>query len=118
VPQTPAELVAEARENVKTCSCDEAAKWLERHPEGRLIDVREPVEHAADSIAGSVNIPRGVIEFQIGAACDATETPILIFCASGGRSALAAVSLQKLGYSNVTSVTASFGDLSKLLSDR
>jgi rhodanese-related sulfurtransferase len=76
--------------------------------------VREPAEHAADTIAGSVNIPRGILEFQIEAVCDGREVAILLCCGSGGRAALAATALTQLGYSDVTSVTGSFVDLSRL----
>lgn len=119
MPRSTAELVAHARENATTCTCVEAVTWIERNPDGHLIDVREPPEHAAGAIPGSKNIPRGVVEFQIDAVCsDGPEAPILLFCASGGRAALAALALAELGYSNVTAVTGSFGDLSKLLVDR
>ena len=117
MPRTPAELVAKAREQVRICSCAEAVVWIEHNPHGRVVDVREPAEHAAGPIGGSVNIPRGLIEFQIEAACQGPGTPILLFCASGGRAALAAMALEELGYSAVTAVIGSFGDLSKLLAE-
>ena len=116
--RTPAELVASAKEQVTTCSCEEAVSWIERHPQGRLVDVREPAEHAADTIAGSVNVPRGLIEFQIHARCDGLDTPILLFCAGGGRAALCAVALNELGYTAVTSVAGAIGELTELLAGR
>lgn len=79
-----------------------------------LVDVREPGEFAQGHIPGAVNIPRGVLEFKIHAhpamACQAdaalaqTDRPLLIYCLTGGRAALAADSLQQLGFSHVSSL--------------
>lgn len=80
-----------------------------------LIDVREPGEFSKGHLPGAVNLPRGVLEFQIEAhpalACEASpaladrQRPIVVYCLSGGRSALAADSLQRLGFQNVQSLT-------------
>lgn len=79
-----------------------------------LIDVREPAEYATGHLAGAVNIPRGVLEFEIeahpavGCATDPAladrQRPIVVYCRTGGRSALAALSLQQLGFTDVRSV--------------
>ena len=79
-----------------------------------LIDVREPEEYAAGHLPGAINLPRGVLEFRIEAhpamACVASESlsararPLLVYCLTGGRSALAADSLQQLGFSQVSSL--------------
>lgn len=79
-----------------------------------LIDVREPAEFATGHLAGAVNIPRGVLEFEIeahpavGCATDPAladrQRPIIVYCRTGGRSALAALSLQQLGFTDVRSV--------------
>jgi rhodanese-related sulfurtransferase len=73
-----------------------------------LIDVREPAEFHAGHLPGAVNIPRGVLEFEIdghpavaGVADPALahrERSIVLYCRSGGRSALAAAALQRLGF--------------------
>ncbi len=75
-----------------------------------LIDVREPNEYNAGYIPGSVNIPRGILEFNIGKEKfwddqfmympEKTEE-IIVYCKKGKRSILAAESLQKLGYENI-----------------
>ncbi len=80
-----------------------------------LIDVREPGEFAEGHLPGAINLPRGVLEFKIDAhpalACVASpvladrQRPIVLYCLSGGRSALAADSLQRLGFENVHSLT-------------
>lgn len=77
-----------------------------------LLDVREPAEFAQLRLAGSINVPRGVLE----AACewdqDVTEPvlvrgrarDIVVLCRSGQRSLLAAVTLQTLGFTRVSSL--------------
>ncbi|WP_054773206.1 rhodanese-like domain-containing protein [Methylogaea oryzae] len=77
----------------------------------RVLDVREPAEYAAGCLPGAVNIPRGVLEFKIDnipVFKDDKQSPILVYCQSGGRSALAAEALQKLGYQPL-SLAGGFG---------
>lgn len=79
-----------------------------------LIDVREPHEYAAGHLPGAINLPRGVLEFQVDAhpamACATAPAladrgrPILLYCRSGGRAALAAQSLAAMGFSDVRSI--------------
>lgn len=79
-----------------------------------VIDVREPAEFATGHVPGAVNIPRGVLEFEIeahpavGCATDAAladrQRSIVVYCRSGGRAALAALSLQQLGFTDVRSM--------------
>jgi rhodanese-related sulfurtransferase len=78
----------------------------------KILDIREPHEHNAKKIDGSINIPRGLLE---AAACSAFEgsNPVLrdshddrwlLLCATGGRSALATDTLQAMGFNNVASI--------------
>ena len=85
---------------------------LDQHGTPILLDVREPYEFAAMHIAGSINIPRGILE----AACEygyeetvpeivtAREREIVVICRSGYRSVLSAFNMQQMGYSNVCSL--------------
>jgi rhodanese-related sulfurtransferase len=73
-----------------------------------VVDVREPDEFADGHIPGAVNIPRGLLEFEVdghpavawrtAAALSHRERPLALYCLSGGRSALAAEALQRLGF--------------------
>ncbi len=106
------ELIAAARSRIREVAPAEAAAWLAG--EGVLVDVREPGEYAAGHLPGAVNLPRGVLEFQIHAhpamACTTSDAlarparPLLLYCLSGGRSALAADSLRQLGFADVRSL--------------
>ena len=76
------------------------------HP--ALIDVREPDENAQGQIPASVHIPRGFLEIRIERAVPNRESPVVLYCASGTRSVLAARSLAELGYTNVRSLAGGF----------
>ena len=72
-----------------------------------LVDIREPEERASASIPGSVHAPRGMLEFYADPSLPyhrtefERENRIILHCASGGRSALAAKTLKEMGYTNV-----------------
>jgi len=73
-----------------------------------VIDVREGDEHAQGAIPHTVHIPRGYLELRIEKNVPDRATPIVIYCASGTRSLLAARSLGELGYTNVKSLAGGF----------
>jgi molybdopterin/thiamine biosynthesis adenylyltransferase/rhodanese-related sulfurtransferase len=73
-----------------------------------LIDVREADEHAQGAIPGAVHIPRGYLELRIERAVPDREAAVVVYCASGTRSVLAARSLRELGYANVRSLAGGF----------
>lgn len=99
------ELVAAARSQITELNVAEVKSLPADVPK---IDVREPAEFAAGSLPGAVNLPRGVAEFQIGVNPllkeISTNHYMLVFCQSGGRSALTIESLRKLGYVNLVSL--------------
>ncbi len=75
---------------------------------GVVIDVRERDEFAAGAVPAATWIARGFLETQIEAAVPDRATPILLYCAGGTRSALAAKTLGELGYHNVSSMAGGF----------
>ena len=105
---TPQELVADAKSKIKELAPAEAVQSIKS---GALVlDVREPAEYDAGKLTGAVNIPRGVLEFKISdhPAFADKNAAIVLYCKTGGRSALATLSLQQLGYTNVHSVQGGF----------
>jgi rhodanese-related sulfurtransferase len=101
------DLVADAKSRIRNLTTDEVA---ERIAAGgvTLIDIREPEEIGRDGvIPGAVHAPRGMIEFYADPASPyhrAEFSPAgrtILYCASGGRSALATRALQDLGYTDV-----------------
>ena len=81
---------------------------LREHGPVVVIDVREQSEWRAGHLAGALHIPRGLLELQIEDAVPDPESRVVVYCAGGNRSALAADSLQKLGYGRVASLTDGF----------
>ena len=73
-----------------------------------LIDVREPSELEGGTIPGAITIARGVLETNIENRIGDKNTPIVVYCASGIRSAFATDTLSKLGYTNVKSLVGGF----------
>ena len=85
---------------------------LENNSDILLVDIREIDEFEGAYIKGSLHVPRGILE----AACDwgysdtipelvkARDRPVVVICRSGNRSALAAFTMQLMGYTNVTSL--------------
>ncbi len=103
--QTVAGLVAEAKAQIENLSVDEVARELTTD-DIVLIDIREPEERATSgAIPGAVHAPRGMLEFYADPTSAYYRTEFepsrrtILYCASGGRSALAAATLQSLGYS-------------------
>lgn len=83
-----------------------------------LVDVREPAEFVEGRIPGAVNIPRGVLEFEVDGhpavncitdpALSHREAPVVLSCRSGARSALAAAALKDLGFATPLSLAGGF----------
>ncbi|MBV1931245.1 MAG: hypothetical protein KUG71_05975 [Porticoccaceae bacterium] len=80
-----------------------------------LLDVREKIEHDAGHIEGSKHISRGVLEMQIENHPDFQnkDAAVIVYCKSGGRSALAAARLQEMGFTQLYSLEGGFDDWSK-----
>ena len=107
-----AELLARARERVPELMPWDLLPRLVMADAPLVLDVREPAEFAAVRIAGSINVPRGVLEQACEWDHDETEPAlverfersIVVVCRSGKRSLLAADTLQQLGYAQVLSL--------------
>jgi rhodanese-related sulfurtransferase len=105
--RTVQQLVAEAKGQIRNLSVDEVARQLETN-DLTLVDIREPDEVARDGhVPGAVLAPRGMLEFWADPESPyhraelSPAAPTVVYCASGGRSALATVALRDLGYSDV-----------------
>jgi molybdopterin/thiamine biosynthesis adenylyltransferase/rhodanese-related sulfurtransferase len=76
--------------------------------EAVFLDVREADEYAQGAIPGAMHIPRGYVELQIEGRVPDKSQPIVVYCAGGTRSALAAKALGDLGYEDVVSMAGGF----------
>lgn len=112
-PAAVAQKIQSAKDQVKTIEMEEYRKIVENPGNVLIIDVREPQEYGAGHVPGAINIPRGVIEFQIWkhvgypAALDLGK-PLILQCQSGNRASLAAQTLRELGFTATTAVVMSF----------
>jgi rhodanese-related sulfurtransferase len=103
------------KKQVKTIKMDEFKAGLEQKALGRIIDVRNENEFEDGYVPGAVNVPRGLIEFRIWKelgfpnAVDMNQR-LTLYCATGGRCALATKSLMDLGFTNVVSADMKFED--------
>jgi rhodanese-related sulfurtransferase len=96
------EIAEDAKNRVKEIT---VAETLKKIADGAvLIDVREDNEFAAGHAENAVHLGRGVIERDIVGKFPDKETKLVLYCGGGYRSALAAVNLQKMGYTNVYSM--------------
>lgn len=108
---SPADVVARAKATIKECTVSEAKKFLT--PETLLIDIREEPEFKRGHLPGAILSPRGLLEFDIHALVERTaanqdiapeDRNIVLYCGTGGRSALAAETLNNMGYRNALSM--------------
>ena len=107
MPTNVKDLLAAANAEVPRISPDEARKMVAEQ-NAVIVDVRDKPElQTSGKIPGSVHIPRGMLEFRADAETpyhDANlskDRPIILHCASGGRSALSGQTLKNMGYQNV-----------------
>ena len=85
-----------------------------RHGRALFVDVRDQHEVAAGHIPGALHVPRGHLEFIADPASPShpsqmnADAELVIYCAAGGRSALAAATLQEMGYANVSNLVGGY----------
>ena len=97
-------IVEDAKVRVREVSIDDVKARLDRGDKFVLVDVREESEYAKDHLPGAIHLGKGVIERDIEERVPELNTPVVLYCGGGYRSALAADNLQKMGYSNVLSM--------------
>src|SRR5215510_14123349 len=100
-------LVAEAKKHIIEISPQDAAAKL-NGGEAIVIDVRDKDEWDEGHIPGANHMSRGTIEFDVEEKVPDLNAMIICHCGGGGRSALAAEALQKMGYKNVRSMAGGF----------
>lgn len=105
--KTAAQMVQEARQRVENLTVAQVAREMQE--DGTLlVDIREPGEDQKEGvIPGAIAAPRGMLEFWADPSSPyhrsefSPDRRVILHCASGGRSALAADTLRQLGYSRV-----------------
>ena len=105
--KTAADLVNEAKSRIKEVSPQDVRAMQERGENVVYLDVREPQEWNLGHLPRAILIPRGTLEGAIEARVP-RDQKVVIYCASGNRSAFAADTLQQMGYSDVASMARGF----------
>jgi len=109
---SPAELVGRAKATIRECNVTDVKDCLTA--DVLVIDIREPAEYERGHIPGAVHLPRGLLEFEIHGLVERLrrdhnlapeEQAIILYCGTGGRSALAAETMMTMGYRNVRSLS-------------
>jgi molybdopterin/thiamine biosynthesis adenylyltransferase/rhodanese-related sulfurtransferase len=101
------ELLSSTKKQIREVSVDEVKRLIDQRASIKVVDVRESDEYAAGRIPGAIWVPRGFLEIRIEEKVNRDE-PLVLYCAGGTRSALAAKTLQDMGYENVSSLAGGF----------
>ncbi len=109
--KTAGELISEAQTQINCVDAISAKSLYQNSVNAVIIDVRESQNAENSKLKDSINISRGLIEMKIAKHCPDSETLILTHCGGGGRASLAALTLQKMGYTNVHAITETFEDI-------
>ena len=110
--QTLADLVKDAKSRIREITAEELHAEMENNRKHVIVDVREPGEHQSWRISGAMLVPRGILEpaVELGnpqrnqVLANARGEKVVLYCSTGGRSALAADVLQKMGFTDVESL--------------
>ena len=102
--KTAAELFGEAKERVTQVTAAETIAKLAADASVVLIDVREDSEWAESHAKGADHLGKGIIERDIEKLVADKDAELILYCGGGYRAVLAADSLQKMGYTNVSSM--------------
>ena len=101
-------LLEDAKSRIKETPVTQLKTWLDSGQKLVLIDVREDSEWQAGHAASATHIGRGTLEREIEKAVPDKAQRVVLYCHSGARSALAADTLQKMGYTNVFSLAGGY----------
>jgi rhodanese-related sulfurtransferase len=106
--KTAHDLVSQAKNDICEIALQEAEAAIQQSDV--LIDVREADEFAAGHLPGAVLVPRGLLEFKLSGtpALSGRDLKVVLYCKTSGRAALAAQTMQSMGYLNVSSITGGF----------
>jgi rhodanese-related sulfurtransferase len=97
-------IVNDAKARIREATVDEVRQDRASNADHVLVDTREESEWNAAHAVGAIHLGKGVIERDVESAIPDTGKKIVLYCGGGYRSALAADTLQKMGYTNVFSL--------------
>jgi rhodanese-related sulfurtransferase len=107
-PPAVQEMVEKAKAAVRLVTAAEVKEALDKKEQAVFLDVRDPGEFAAGHLPGAINVSRGTLEFKIWDKVPDPNARIYVYCLTAMRSALAAKTLNDLGYKNAVLMNAYF----------
>ena len=102
------DIVKQAKADVTPLELEQVRDMINRHQPMTLVDVREGDEWRAGHLPGAIHIPRAFLELQVDDKLPDKDAPLVLYCAGGNRSAMAAKTLRDLGYSNIAHMHRGF----------
>ncbi len=104
------DVLSQVKKEIRETTVHEVDRAITERRDFVLLDVREKEEWDEGHLPGATFLPRGFLEVKVEKTVPDKNTPIILYCAGGVRSALAAKSLQELGYSDVLSMAGGYGE--------
>jgi rhodanese-related sulfurtransferase len=105
--KTGENLVEEAKQQIDEVTPEQVRDMQERNESVVYLDVREPNEWNLGRLPHAIHLPRGNLETKVEGMIDRGQR-VVIYCARGNRSALAALTMKQMGYENVASMARGF----------
>lgn len=114
--KTLMDLVKAAKAQIKEVDSRQAQELIANEPQLLVVDVREPAEYDQGHLEDALLVPRGTLEpaadpeysKHVPELSGARQRPVLLYCATGGRSAMAAATLQLMGFERVYNLDGGF----------
>jgi len=107
-PPVVLEMVEKAKAEVRMVTAAEVKEALDKKEQAVFLDVRDPWEFAVGHLPGAINVSRGTLEFKIWDKVPDQNAKIYVYCSTAMRSALAAKTLNDLGYKKAVLMNAQF----------
>src|SRR5271155_3248083 len=104
------DVLSKTKKEIREVSVQEVQERIKGDGNFALLDVREKDEWDEGHLNGATFLPRGFLEVKVEKTVSDKSTPVIVYCAGGVRSALAAKSLQDLGYKDVVSMAGGYGE--------
>jgi rhodanese-related sulfurtransferase len=105
--KTGEDLIEEAKRQIEEVTPEQVREMQAKRERVVYLDVREPNEWNLGRLPQAVHLPRGNLETKVEALIDRNQR-VVIYCARGNRSALAALTMKQMGYDNVASMARGF----------
>ncbi len=105
--KTSQDLIEEAKRQIEEVTPEQVREMQARNERVVYLDVREPNEWNLGRLPNAVHLPRGNLETKVEGMIDRAQR-VVIYCARGNRSALAALTMKQMGYESVASMARGF----------